>query len=362
MAELRRQPWHDSSTFGPYRFFNVAGSESRQKTSLINQEEARTALALFSRITNDFPEINFDGRIGIVTPYRQQLGELKRTFQQRYGEKIFTGVEFNTVDAFQGRERDIIIFSCVRAAEEGGVGFLSDIRRMNVGLTRSKSSLFILGNSNFLVRNHMWKRLIEDAQARNMFTQNVHGLFNRSTRTSQRPGLPAPPPQMPPPPAPTHDANEVQATWDPMDIDTDPPPKPVRQQGMQGSRPNRARERQVPSPHPQGNRDANIICHNCGLKGHRRHECPNGRRYPNAPSAPQSLKRPAEPEYGGGAPPVKRAHTADATASNSSDLPMKDAPPAAAQPAPKGVIQRRSGPSDMFIRKKHKRPPGGPSN
>src|SRR5687768_11326740 len=84
MAELRKQPWHDSTVFGPYRFFNVAGSESRQKTSLINTEEASTALALFNRITTDFHDINFDGRIGIVTPYRQQLGELKRTFQKRY--------------------------------------------------------------------------------------------------------------------------------------------------------------------------------------------------------------------------------------------------------------------------------------
>jgi hypothetical protein len=323
MAELRKQPWHDSSVFGPYRFFNVAGSESRLKTSLINQEEARVALALFARITADFPEINFAGRIGIVTPYRQQLGELKRTFEQRYGSAILNSVEFNTVDAFQGRERDIIIFSCVRAAEEGGVGFLSDIRRMNVGLTRSKASLFILGNSNFLVRNHMWKRLIEDAQSRNMFTQNLRGLFDRSTRKSQRPaGLPMPLPQNSiSPPVPSNGGHEGEAVWDPMDIDSEPTPQiKVQNQGKQHQAPNRR---------PQSgnhNKDANTTCHTCGMKGHKRHECPNGRRdskpqtpilaspaAKQSPAAQQPLKRPADFDEGVSAPPVKRVQAMDLT-------------------------------------------------
>jgi senataxin len=405
MAELRKQPWHDSSVFGPYRFFNVAGSESRQKTSLINQEEARVALSLFARITADFPEINFDGRIGIVTPYRQQLGELKRIFQQRYGPAILTGVEFNTVDAFQGRERDIIIFSCVRAAEEGGVGFLSDIRRMNVGLTRSKASLFILGNSNFLVRNHMWKRLIEDAQTREMFTQNVRGLFDRSTRTSQRPaGLPMPPPQkLIMPSAPSNGGQVGDSVWDPMDIDTEPTPEtkaPARQQEMQGSRQDQGKQNQRTQ---SGNHKKDATCHNCGLKGHKRRECPNGRRNskpqtPNmgspaaqhspaakqSPVAQQPLKRPADFDEGVGAPPAKRVQAmagnmpvspADNSGNSASgnvsfsfheqqitftDPPQSpgNAPPAAA-PKPKGVVQRKSGPSDMFIRKKPRRPPGG---
>jgi senataxin len=178
MADLRNQVWHDSTLLGPYRLFNIIGSESRQKTSLYSAEEAKMALSLFQRLTEDFHETNFDGRIGIVTPYKQQLGELKRVFQVRYGEKILAGVEFNTVDTFQGRERDIIIFSCVKVAEEGGVGFLSDIRRMNVRLTRANSSLFILGNSKFLVRNHMCGRLIEDAKSRNAFTENSRKIYS----------------------------------------------------------------------------------------------------------------------------------------------------------------------------------------
>lgn len=214
MAELRTVPWHASTLFGPYRFFDIAGKETRGGTSLINRDEVQAALKLFERITADFTDINFDGRIGIVTPYRQQLYELRRQFEARYGQGITTGVEFNTVDAFQGRERDIIIFSCVRAADEGGVGFLSDIRRMNVGLTRAKSSLFVLGNSNFLKRNLMWGRLVDDAKARGLFTQGSYqSMFSRSTRVGSVPRA------LPPPPPPRREV--VVPVWDPMDIDGD---------------------------------------------------------------------------------------------------------------------------------------------
>jgi senataxin len=369
MAELRRQPWHSSTIFGSYRFFNVAGSESRQKTSLINVEEAKMALALFMRLAEDFREINFDGRIGIVTPYRQQLGELKRVFQGKFGEKILTGVEFNTVDAFQGRERDIIIFSCVRAAEEGGVGFLSDVRRMNVGLTRAKSSLFILGNSKFLVRNHMWSRLVEDAKQRNFFTENVRRVFDRSSRTSKSAVLHSPPPQSPAPNrAPTGGAQQVAPHWDPMDIDlpetADPPlQKPPPPQSPSGNIPHLPPrlqqhtdslrgppqprdvsqgtpmatdprlQRQLPQgplPRPdkparqQQSRDEHITCHTCGQKGHRQINCPkNEHSYMNEHNAqipgqrppPPQLKRPAEFEDSSG---NKRIHGVELSSSGPS--------------------------------------------
>ena len=94
------------------------------------------------------------------------------------------GIDFSTVDGIQvrdlanslrfsdptrlqGQEKDIIILSCVRGGpEDVGIGFLSDVRRMNVALTRAKSSLFILGNKTALRQNGNWKALIEDAEAR----------------------------------------------------------------------------------------------------------------------------------------------------------------------------------------------------
>lgn len=173
MAGLREKPWHSNMLLGPYRFFDVQGQHQAAPKghSLINIAEIDVAMALYSRLMNDFQDCDFRGKIGVITPYKSQLRELKDRFSRRYGESVFENVEFNTTDAYQGRESEIIIFSCVRASPAGGIGFLQDIRRMNVGLTRAKSSLWVLGNSQSLVRGQFWKLLVEDAQKRERYTQ-----------------------------------------------------------------------------------------------------------------------------------------------------------------------------------------------
>jgi senataxin len=94
--------------------------------------------------------------------------------------QILDEVEFNTTDAFQGRESEVIIFSCVRASPAGGIGFLQDIRRMNVGLTRAKSSLWVLGNSQSLVRGEFWRKLVEDAKGRDRYTEgNIMNMLSK---------------------------------------------------------------------------------------------------------------------------------------------------------------------------------------
>jgi len=93
--------------------------------------------------------------------------ELRRLFGQRFGKELVGKIDFNTVDGFQGQEKDVIILSCVRAGPGlQSVGFLSDTRRMNVALTRAKSSLFILGNAPTLERsNGTWRQIVEDARS-----------------------------------------------------------------------------------------------------------------------------------------------------------------------------------------------------
>lgn len=73
----------------------------------------------------------------------------------------------NTVDAFQGRESDIVIFSCVRAAGSNGIGFLSDVQRMNVALTRAKYFLFVIMRCQSIVVNPYWRDLVENARENN---------------------------------------------------------------------------------------------------------------------------------------------------------------------------------------------------
>ena len=173
MATLRRRPWHREPLFGPYRFFDVQGQQraAPKGHSLINIAEVKVALQIYKTLTTQFSSYDFKGKIGIITPYKSQLRELKDTFKRDFGQGIFENVEFNTTDAFQGRESEIIIFSCVRASAAGGIGFLQDIRRMNVGLTRAKSSLWVLGNSESLMRGEFWRKLVVDSQQRKCYVQ-----------------------------------------------------------------------------------------------------------------------------------------------------------------------------------------------
>eukprot|EP00124_Ichthyophonus_hoferi_P000081 Ihof_evm1s3 gene=Ihof_evmTU1s3 len=170
-----KQPYHDIKGLGPYCFLDVhQGRELHVFSSLSNKEEADIAVGLFYLLCRTCPTIAFGGRVGIVTPYKSQMTTITRTFQRVFGETILKSVEIATVDSFQGREKDIVIFSCVRAHPSKGIGFLSDVRRMNVGLTRAKYSLFILGNTTALQQNDTWRALVEDARRRKV----VHVVSN----------------------------------------------------------------------------------------------------------------------------------------------------------------------------------------
>ncbi|KAI0475903.1 hypothetical protein GGR56DRAFT_442056 [Xylariaceae sp. FL0804] len=138
MSSLRHQPWHRSALLGPYRFFDVKGAQEkgRRGQSLVNMQEIKVAMQLYERFLTDYPEIDVKAKIGMITPYKAQLFELREQFARRYGNSITEQIEFNTTDAFQGRECEIIIFSCVRASSTGGIGFMTDIRRMNRSLHR----------------------------------------------------------------------------------------------------------------------------------------------------------------------------------------------------------------------------------
>ena len=199
MAKLRTRPWHAADLTGPFQFFDVQGQHSSapQGHSLVNNAEIRVALQLYKRLTTDFNQ-DFSRKVGIITPYKSQLRLLKQRFEDVYGKTITTDVEFNTTDAFQGRESEIIIFSCVRASPAGGIGFLQDIRRMNVGLTRAKSSLWVLGNSQSLVKGQYWRKLVEHAKSSKHFVEgNIEALLQKPLRKTHKVDAPSAGEKMP---------------------------------------------------------------------------------------------------------------------------------------------------------------------
>ncbi|KAF8798795.1 hypothetical protein BYT27DRAFT_6878132 [Phlegmacium glaucopus] len=183
MMTKTKQPWHEHKKFGTYKFFNVNGNEENNGHSIKNQSECQVAAALFSLLRQEYASINFDFRIGVVSMYRAQIVELRRLFEQRFGKELVGKIDFNTVDGFQGQEKDVIILSCVRAGPGlQSVGFLSDTRRMNVALTRAKSSLFILGNAATLERSDAtWRQIIEDARSSSSLVDVGPNYFARAT-------------------------------------------------------------------------------------------------------------------------------------------------------------------------------------
>lgn len=125
MATKTVKPWHQHAMFGTYKFLNVSeGIEEKSGRSIKNRSECDVAVALYARLSQEFRQTDF--KIGVVSMYRAQVTEIRRLFEQRFHQDVLTAIDFNTVDGFQGQEKDVIILSCVRAGPGlQNVGFLS---------------------------------------------------------------------------------------------------------------------------------------------------------------------------------------------------------------------------------------------
>jgi superfamily I DNA and/or RNA helicase len=100
--------------------------------------------------------------VGIISPYRAQVQYIRHKVKAREGLKPFRNIiTVNTVDGFQGQERDIIVISLVRSNDDGQIGFLSDLRRMNVAITRARMKLIIVGNARTMTKHTFYKKLYE---------------------------------------------------------------------------------------------------------------------------------------------------------------------------------------------------------
>jgi regulator of nonsense transcripts 1 len=156
----------------PIMFWNIDTPEeySGSGTSLVNTGEA-TAIG---QIVGKFASSGIDGwSLGIITPYIGQVTYLYDSLPTLSGcdEDFLCDVEIDTVDAFQGREKDFIIFSCVRSNDECTIGFLKDKRRMNVALTRARYGLIVVGDARVFRKNPMWRNFIEYCRGLNAFVQ-----------------------------------------------------------------------------------------------------------------------------------------------------------------------------------------------
>jgi len=138
-------------------------------TSLMNTAEAEIAiLALQAYFELIGKQRILDERldVGIISPYRAQVQLLRKILRQNEFFKPFRrSISVNTVDGFQGQERDIIVISLVRSNDEGQIGFLRDLRRMNVAITRARMKVIILGDRRTLTRHPFYRKLWKYVQA-----------------------------------------------------------------------------------------------------------------------------------------------------------------------------------------------------
>jgi superfamily I DNA and/or RNA helicase len=143
-------------TGSPLVFIDTAGTgydevwnellESRE-----NEGEAMLSLKVFDRLRS----LGIEGRqMAIITPYVAQVKKLRSMCTD-------DDVEIGSVDSFQGREKEVVILSLVRSNESGEVGFLSDTRRMNVGMTRARRLLIVIGDSATICRHPFYAKFID---------------------------------------------------------------------------------------------------------------------------------------------------------------------------------------------------------
>jgi len=249
-SDSHKMPYHDdpSGKFKPFLFHNVPYSiECTEGTSTSNRDEARYVVDLFEELVTKYPEHR--GGIGIIAPYRAQRRMLNNLFRDRFAGQhrnshgrapIFDlDTEISTVDGFQGREKNIVIFSCVRAptnrnhylnsrrdtpeveraVEEGAavivagrvdadsetrsntsshssnnaagtasrsIGFLKEWQRLNVAITRSRYALWIVGNSEVLSGDSEWKHLVDYSKDKNSFyTAPMPADLNNNSNSSR---------------------------------------------------------------------------------------------------------------------------------------------------------------------------------
>lgn len=152
----------------PIEWINTEGMDCNEEFvgenyGRINKPEAELSIAqLKSYILKIGKERFLEEKIdvGLISPYKAQVQYLRQLIRKdNFFKPYRSAITINTVDGFQGQERDVILISLVRANEEGQIGFLNDLRRMNVAITRARMKLIILGDVSTLTRHAFYAEL-----------------------------------------------------------------------------------------------------------------------------------------------------------------------------------------------------------
>lgn len=179
-AFLALRIWPDPSR--PVLFVPTLGSEVAVGTSKQNHAEANSVLRVVKLLLGGGGARSLLPSVGIITPYAGQIGLLRRAMS-KYTGMAGLQLEVASVDAFQGREMDVIVFSAVRANDKGEMGFLGDWRRLNVALTRAKHGLIVVGHPATLACDPTWAAWLAWVETRGLKSDlsGLAGLANVET-------------------------------------------------------------------------------------------------------------------------------------------------------------------------------------
>ncbi len=154
--------------------------EERNNTNTMSRMNSKEAQLLIHSLKDYIDMIGID-RIkedlidfGIISPYKAQVRLLRKLIRRQPFFKALRGrIRINSVDGFQGQECDVIILSMVRDNDKGSIGFLNDLRRMNVAITRAKMKLIVVGNTTTLSRHRFYRELIDYFDSKDAIVQAV---------------------------------------------------------------------------------------------------------------------------------------------------------------------------------------------
>ena len=158
--------WFDTSQchFGERQGRTLSRSNSEEARLLVHTLRDYVEMIGIRRIQDE--RIDF----GIISPYRAQVRLIRRLLKwQKFFRSLRHQITVNSVDGFQGQERDVIVISMVRDNDQGTIGFLRDLRRMNVAITRARMKLIILGNADTLSRHRFYAQFVEHVKAHGDF-------------------------------------------------------------------------------------------------------------------------------------------------------------------------------------------------
>lgn len=156
--------------FQPFVFFDIESKENYDNNSCYNDHQVQFVLELVRILITIYPNTEeLYKKVAIISPYSTQVLKIKHGLRKVLNYTEICPLDVNTVDGFQGKEKDIVIFSTVRSKGSKSIGFLKDEKRVNVGLSRAKSSLVVVGDSKKLILDTNWEKLVKYSYREGLF-------------------------------------------------------------------------------------------------------------------------------------------------------------------------------------------------